>query len=523
MTLKGTRNLQPTIFVSIASYRDPDCQNTVRDLFQKATYPDRVFIGICWQFVPEEDKDCFVLETRPEQVRSIEIHASQSKGACWARHRVQSLWKGEDYYLQVDSHMRFVQGWDEKLIAMLAQCDSPKAVLSTYPLPFTPPDSLGADGVITIYPKEFDDFGVLTQRSEVASLKDAPPVPRQNAFIGAGWIFAKGAVVSEVPYDPYLYFEGEEITLAVRLWTHGWDIYVPNAVVAYHDYGRRADRPRHWTDQTDWPTLNKRARTRIRYLLGIDRSGNDEELAEIGKYGLGSARTLADYEAFSGVDFRARLYHGKTLAKPDLAPDQPAQAAQRAAVFAQIWRDNLWRSEETRSGGGSTLAETGPLREWLPKVLDFLGVEILADAGCGDMNWAKEMAQKLRLYLGFDIVPELVAGLRETMKSHPHCLFAQADVVTTTLPRADAILCRDVLTHLPLDAVLMALQRFRQSGARHLIATTNDTGRNSWIRSGGWQALDLTAAPFNLPAPRLVLDEGGYKRIGVWSIEDLPQ
>jgi hypothetical protein len=297
--------LQPTIFVSIASYRDPDCQNTVRDLFEKATHPDRVSIGICWQFVPVEDNDCFTLQTRPAQVRTIEVHASESKGACWARHKVQSLWQGEDYYLQIDSHMRFVQGWDEILIAMLGQCDSPKPVLSTYPLQFTPPDKLGDDGVITIYPKEFDEFGVLTQRSEVASMKDAPPVPRQNAFIGAGWVFAKGSVVEEVPYDPYLYFEGEEITLAVRLWTHGWDIFIPNAVVAYHDYGRRPERPRHWKDQTDWAALNQRARTRIRHILGIDRSGKAQDLAEIDKYGLGSARSLAAYEAFSGVDFRA--------------------------------------------------------------------------------------------------------------------------------------------------------------------------------------------------------------------------
>ena len=84
----------------------------------------------------------FILQTRPCQVRTIEVHASESKGACWARHKVQSLWQGEDYYLQIDSHMRFVQGWDEILIAMLEQCDSPKPVLSTYPLQFTPPNML---------------------------------------------------------------------------------------------------------------------------------------------------------------------------------------------------------------------------------------------------------------------------------------------------------------------------------------------------------------------------------------------
>lgn len=514
--------MHPTIFVSIASYRDPDCQNTVRDLFEKAARPERVFIGICWQFVPKEDDDCFTVETRPEQVRTINVHASESKGACWARSKVQSLWQGEDYYLQIDSHMRFAPGWDELLIGMLAQCASPKPLLSTYPLTFTPPDKYGDEGVVTIYPKGFDDSGVMGQRSEMASMKDAPPLPRQNAFIGAGLIFAAGKIVEEVPYDPYVYFEGEEITLAVRMWTSGWDIFVPNAVVAYHDYGQRPERPRHWKDQTDWDKLNQHARKRIRYVLGMTRT-RDADLTEMERYGLGTARSLADYEAFAGLDFRARMYRGMPLLKPEIAADQPAQCTARKDMFVRIWRDNFWNCEETRSGSGSALSATTGLRKWLPAALDFLGVEILADAGCGDMNWTREMAGKLRLYLGFDIVPELVTDLRERMKEQPNCLFAESDIVTATLPRCDAILCRDVLTHLPLDAVLMALKRFRQSGARYLIATTHAVGRNDYIHSGGWLALDLTAAPFNLPPPRMVFDEGSTKRLAVWAIGDLPE
>lgn len=139
------------------------------------------------------------------------------------------------------------------------------------------------------------------------------------------------------------------------------------------------------------------------------------------------------------------------------------------------------------------------------------------------MNWSRELAAALRLYLGFDIVPELVADLRAKLSEQTNCFVSELDIVTATLPRADAILCRDCLTHLPLDAVRMALKRFRKSGARHLIATTHAVGRNHWIRTGGWQALDLTAAPFHLPPPRLMLDEGGTKRLGVWAASDLPE
>ncbi|WP_142850064.1 GlcNAc-transferase family protein [Telmatospirillum sp. J64-1] len=517
---------QRTIFISIASYRDPDCQNTVRDLFRKATHPDRVFVGICWQFVPGEDDDCFVLSTRPEQVRTIEVHASQSRGACWARHRVQELWQGEDFYFQIDSHMRFVPGWDERLIAMLENCPSPKAVLSTYPLGFTPPDELAPDGLVTIHPKGFDDNGVLLQRSTLSGLDLAPERPTPSAFIGAGMVFGPGQLVREVPYDPHLYFQGEEITLAARLWTSGWDIFSPNRVVAYHDYGKRPERPRHWQDQTDWSKLNQRSEQRIRHLLGMEVSTDPAVLAELDRYGLGKQRPLSEYEAFARLDFKGRLIGGKPGLLPEQAADQPTQIARRQSVFTDIWANNGWGHPETRSGGGSSLAETQMLRAHLPNLLEFLGVKVLADAGCGDVNWMRQMTERLDLYLGFDIVPMVAEEMGKLFRDRTNCFFATRDVVMETLPKSDAILCRDCLTHLPHDAALMALKRFRQSGSRYIILTTHQTGRNYWIRSGGWYPMDLTAAPFNLPKPRLLLSEGlprSTKALGIWLASDLPE
>lgn len=58
--------------------------------------------------------------------------------------------------------------------------------------------------------------------------------PAPSPFISAGMLFTLGHAVMEVPYDPYLYFTGEEITLGARLWTSGWEIYCPNEVISYH-------------------------------------------------------------------------------------------------------------------------------------------------------------------------------------------------------------------------------------------------------------------------------------------------
>lgn len=43
------------IFVSIAAFRDAECQWTMRDLFTKAAHPERVFVGVVWQIDPVAD------------------------------------------------------------------------------------------------------------------------------------------------------------------------------------------------------------------------------------------------------------------------------------------------------------------------------------------------------------------------------------------------------------------------------------------------------------------------------------
>lgn len=513
----------PTIFVSIASYRDPDCRNTVRDLFAKASFPERVVVGLCLQIVPGEDEDCRVSADVSQQLRVIEVHAAESRGACWARSQIQSLWRGEEYFFQIDSHMRFVAGWDEKLIAMLAKCPGKKPLLSTYPLEFTPPDQLAPDRLVTIRPKGFDNDGILTQNSTLSPLGEASVPPALACFISAGMLFAPGSIVEEVPYDPHLYFTGEEISLGARLWTHGWDIYCPNQVIAYHNYSKQEERPRHWVDQTDWTELSRRSHRRIRHILKIETSSGGEALTEIERYGLGAARTLEEYESLSGLDFKGHLYKGQPLPLPDLAADKPEQAVSRRRIFTGIWQDNFWGNAESRSGSGSTMAATAALRDWLPRTLDFLGVRILGDAGCGDLNWMKELTRTLRCYFGFDIVPELVDDLRSRFQDRPNCFFSEADVVTATLPECDAILCRDCLTHLTPDGAFMALQGFRRSGSRFLIATTHAVGRNVWVNNGGWYPMDLTVAPFNLPPPRISLREGKTKMLGVWSMDELPE
>jgi len=512
---------QPRIFVSIASYRDTECQWTIKDLFDKATHPERVFVGVCWQFFKDQDADCFEVVTRPEQCRVLEVDARESRGVGWARSQVQSLWAGEEYFFQIDAHSRFEPGWDELCLQMLAACPSPKPVLSAYPTSYVPPNQLGPRNVVVILPKEFDDRGLLAFTSVATPEAKAPALPTPATYVAGGLLFAPSAVITEVPYDPYIYFTGEEIALAARLWTHGWDLFAPNKVVLYHEYAERPNKRRHWHDHKQWTKLSNLAGDRVRHLLEDRPCSDPDTLREFDRYRLGNARPLVDYEAMAGVSFREKTIRGKST--DELEADLPAEArtARIGKRFTDIWRTNAWGHAESRSGSGSTLAQTEKLRPKLQQVLRNLQVHSLLDAGCGDLNWLQTQSSELGLYLGVDIVDELVTDLRQRFRGRKNHFFNPADITTDRLPRTDAILCRDVLGHLSLPLATLALENFRASGASYLIATTFPRGSNDAIRTGAWQAIDLNAAPFNLPPPLLLIDEelsGTRKSLGVWAL-----
>ncbi|MBL4691845.1 MAG: hypothetical protein JKY92_00750 [Magnetovibrio sp.] len=522
--IKGDEKVTgPRIFVNIASYRDPECQWTVKDLFDKAEHPERIFVGICWQCVPIEDDDCFRVETRPKQVRFKKFQAKDSRGVGWARHHSQSLWDGEEFTLQIDSHMRFVAGWDRILLEMYEKCPTKKAVLTTYPIPYTPPNTLSSAAIVTIVPNYFDKLGILMFVSHTSPLEDAPPVPTPTSFCAAGFLFAPSQIIKDVPYDPYVYFHGEEISLAARLWTFGWDLFTPNQHVIYHDYSQHPNRVRHWTDNVDWERLNVISQSRVRHLFGIERSTDPAVIGNLKKFGLGTERSLSQFEAFSGLNFKRSTINGDVKTKP---PNGAAIGVKqdREQVFTSIWKNNVWGNLETKSGPGSTRAKTDHIRPQLLDLFAELGIKTLVDAGCGDFNWMGDVATHLDHYRGVDIVASMIDELSQTHKGVHSLSFQQADVVKDILPKANAILVRDVLTHFSQDDVKAALEMFAKSGSTYLIATTHQGGKYQDIRTGDWFPMDLSQAPFKLLEPLNMIREGAAenpKCLGVWRLDEL--
>lgn len=309
-----------SIFVSIASYRDRLCSQTLKNLYKNAKYPDRVFVGICEQN-KHSDADCLPQDfPYKKNIRIIKKDYKEAKGPTWARFLCSMLYKNEDYFLQIDAHTLFVKDWDEKCIHMVQslekspEIENKKVLLSHYPPQITDYNENPSDDNVThMVECFFNDDGLISFKG--AKWKKPGPLPRRNAFIAGGFIFCRGQWIKDVPFDPYLdyLFVGEEILLSARSYTSGWDVYTPNKNIIYHAY-TRTDEPKFWNDNI---YDSSEAKTKVKIILQLENDlsklTNKKVYHSIKKYNCGNVRSLQDFYDFVGIDIKT-----KTVGKPKI-------------------------------------------------------------------------------------------------------------------------------------------------------------------------------------------------------------
>lgn len=304
------------IFVQIASYRDPELVSTIKSLLDNSKYPKNLIICIHNQFSDSDDFNKDLDQYRKDKrFIIIDTPCLESKGACWARNTIQQKYNNEEYTLQLDSHHRFVKDWDDDCIKMIKELQTSgytKPLLTGY-IPSYNPENDPAERVNAPWQMNFDRFipegAIFFLPAEIPNWKTlTQPVP--SRFYSAHFCFTLGSFAKEVQHDPEYYFHGEEISIAVRAYTHGYDLFHPHKVVAWHEYTRRG-RIKQWDDDKTWSDKNNRCHLKNRKLFSMD--GQKYDPKEFGIYGFGNIRSLDNYEKYAGISFNRRAVQQETL------------------------------------------------------------------------------------------------------------------------------------------------------------------------------------------------------------------
>ena len=286
-----------SIFISIASYRDSELIPTIQDCIKNSSKKYHIIFGICIQDTIENLNS---FPFKGPKFKVSKVNYTKSKGCSWARNLIQKkLYSNEKYFMQIDSHTRFIKNWDIEIIEMLRKCPSKKPIISTFPNCYLLNDHkkeyLNYKIPHRIVIKNFDDngftFNVIACELNYKLIR--------SLWCAGGFIFTYGNWNNEVIYNPKLYFRGGEEDITIKSYTHGWDIFCPNKSIIFHLYQSNYEESKsskdvkihHWNDHVDFEC-------NYNLLNGLYNGKN-----------VGKVRTIKEFEKNFGIDFKNKKVH----------------------------------------------------------------------------------------------------------------------------------------------------------------------------------------------------------------------
>jgi hypothetical protein len=137
--------------------------------------------------------------------------------------------------MQIDSHVRFIEHWDSDIVSQWKSARNEMAILSTYlsdingSIDPVTHESLHKSRPIMCV-SAFEGKGSMKHLRHGQQPEGPAGIhgqPTLHPFWAAGFSFARGHFVLQVPYDQYLpmVFQGEEISIGLRAFSHGYDFY----------------------------------------------------------------------------------------------------------------------------------------------------------------------------------------------------------------------------------------------------------------------------------------------------------
>lgn len=333
-------DLMSEILVEIPAYCDPETVPTVMSAFMNAANPGRVHFAV---YLQDDDASKLDALDKIPNCRVAHVSPADAPGLCAARYECHKMRDHEEFVLRIDSHMRFARYWDIALLFSWLQCRDPRAIVTDYAAPLSTDElemPLDDDHFISkvemfgrfVVPYFFFD-GMCDLRFQTNGFV-LPLKPGRGAFIGGHFVFGRAEIDIEVPSDPMMDFSADEDTMAARYWTHGFNLYQCSPRYIYHLYNREAKYGKAVKSGDSGNARRKRQLRRMEVLLGI----REDPGVNLFGFGLGTVRSLAEYEAYAGIDFRKQLIR-KFAAEGRFEGDHTADDMRPVDWYAQFQKD----------------------------------------------------------------------------------------------------------------------------------------------------------------------------------------
>jgi len=303
-----------TIFVCTTAYNEDDLLQTINSCIINAANPELITFGVVTQYPDKPSPDL----SGYKNVKSIKINTSYPLGTSPTRKLAASLIQNEKFFLSIDAHTIFKPNWDIELIESYNNLKNKynKPVITTY-VPYWYRDQ--EDQICNQFGNKdlLVDMPIYSLRFKTK--EDMPPnafelpTPTWDAQIteyykehflaSAHFLFSESMLLQDVPFDDSIVYY-EENTLAMRLWTRGYQMFAINKDILWtREMFRGKDVSQSWRQNS-----NRTDSANNSYIQKIHKGTEyckrilSGEI--LGIFGAPDKESLFAYEQAAGIDYK---------------------------------------------------------------------------------------------------------------------------------------------------------------------------------------------------------------------------
>ena len=235
-----------SIFISIASFKDPTLVKTIKSALDNAKYPDNLIFGLGLQYEPEDVPDLSFLSARQKKV--LYWRPEDRPGLIKIRYLLSQLYGYEHYFLMTDSHMEFVKDWDIKIYSYMNDArvksgHDKNILLIQSPMRIPGTDTIVVNDQKFCFVQHIDEQSYTQDKIHEPYVVSIRPVNNVKTEFEemeltttwrSGAVVMPGSFIREVGFDPYTHGYHEEGYLSFKSFIKGWNIYQINTDMITH-------------------------------------------------------------------------------------------------------------------------------------------------------------------------------------------------------------------------------------------------------------------------------------------------